>query len=313
MFGYIRFLLAYFVLLSHLNVKFLGHNIGVFAVIIFYILAGLVTAKIFIKFAPAHAPFNYFIKDRFLRIYPTYLLVLLLTIVFFLFTSYWDPKFHFKNLIYHFSVVPLNYYFYLDVNVIKMPTGPNFLNPPAWSLGAELQAYLLLVLAIKFRMLGFILAIFSFCVFAIANLGFINSDIFGYRLVCGVFFIFYTGLLIFNKEYKKLSFFYILSIILLLTLIIKGSFGIYSIETLSGYLIGVGLVLTHEKLKLKLKFNEVFGSISYSLFICHTLFIWFCDLVLKSQNLILITFFCIIFGLANYFLVEKSINKIRFG
>ena len=33
MFGYIRFLLAYFVLLSHLNVKFLGHNIGVFAVI----------------------------------------------------------------------------------------------------------------------------------------------------------------------------------------------------------------------------------------------------------------------------------------
>jgi len=52
MFGYIRFLLAYFVLLSHLNVKFLGHNIGVFAVIIFYILAGLVTAKIFIKFAP---------------------------------------------------------------------------------------------------------------------------------------------------------------------------------------------------------------------------------------------------------------------
>ena len=227
--------------------------------------------------------------------------------------EYWEPKFHFKNLIYHFSVVPLNYYFYLDVNVIKMPTGPNFLNPPAWSLGAELQAYLLLVLAIKFRMLGFILAIFSFCVFAIANLGFINSDIFGYRLVCGVFFIFYTGLLIFNKEYKKLSFFYVLSIILLLTLIIKGSFGIYSIETLSGYLIGVGLVLTHEKLKLKLKFNEVFGSISYSLFICHTLFIWFCDLVFKSQNLILITFFCIIFGLANYFLVEKSINKIRFG
>ena len=43
MFGYIRFILAYFVLLSHVGIGLAGKNIGVFAVVIFYILAGLVT------------------------------------------------------------------------------------------------------------------------------------------------------------------------------------------------------------------------------------------------------------------------------
>ena len=93
MFGYIRFILAYFVLLSHVGIGLAGKNIGVFAVVIFYILAGLVTSKVFIKIAPQNAQISYFVKDRFLRIYPAFLFAFVLTVLFFCATSYLQPHF----------------------------------------------------------------------------------------------------------------------------------------------------------------------------------------------------------------------------
>lgn len=312
MFGYIRFILAYMVLLSHMNYKFLGHNIGVFAVVFFYILAGLVTSKVFIKIAPKNSQISYFIKDRFLRIYPTYLFALLITILFFCATGYLEPNFSFKNLFYHLSIIPLNYFFWLDVQVFNAPIGLNFLIPPAWSLGAELQAYCLLVIAIKFKRLGFMLAFISFIVFCVANLGYIDSDIYGYRTVCGVFFIFYTGFLIYQREYKTLALFYIGIILLLMFLIYKNRFGIFSVEIVTGYLLGVLLVLTHEKFKLKLKFNEILGSLSYSIFISHFMFIWTSEYILGVHNLYFITLGSIVFGLINYYLIENRVNKTRF-
>ena len=328
MFGYIRFVLAYLVLLSHIDYRFMGYNMGVFAVVFFYILAGLVTSKVFLVIAPkvatspeksnanafrTKAQIKYFIKDRFLRIYPTYLFALLITIGFFVATSYLEPKFSFINSLYHFTIAPLNYFFWLDVGVLNAPVGLNFLIPPAWSLGAELQAYCLLVAAIVFRRTGFIMAIASFIVFAVANLNFIDSDIYGYRTVCGVFFIFYSGFLIFIKDYKKLAVFYLAMAAFFIFLILRGEFGIFSIEILSGYLLGVGLVLTHERLKFKIKFNEIFGSLSYSLFISHFLFIWLSEYLLGVRNLAFITICCVIFGLINHFLIERNINKVRFN
>lgn len=91
MFGYIRFILAYFVLLSHVGIRLAGKNIGVFAVVIFYILAGLVTSKVFIKIAPQNAQISYFVKDRFLRIYPAFFFAFALTVLFFCATSYLQP------------------------------------------------------------------------------------------------------------------------------------------------------------------------------------------------------------------------------
>lgn len=312
MFGYIRFILAYLVLLSHLGIELAGKNIGVFAVVIFYILAGLVTSKVFIKIAPQNAQISYFVKDRFLRIYPTFFFALILTMLFFWITSYLQPHFSAKKILLNALIMPLNYFFWLDVSVIDAPIGLNFLIPPAWSLGAELQAYCLLMLAIKFRKFGLFLAVISLIVFMLANLNFIDSDIYGYRTVCGVFFIFYTGFLIYIKDYKKLVGFYIAMALFLCYLFYNGDFGIFSIEIISGYLLGVLLTLTHEKFRIKIKFNEVLGSLSYSLFICHFLFIWFSKYFFEEQNLALITISSVTFGLINYYLIESRINKIRF-
>ena len=312
MFGYIRFILAYFVLLSHVGIGLAGKNIGVFAVVIFYILAGLVTSKVFIRIAPQNAQIIYFIKDRFLRIYPAFLFAFALTVLFFCATSYLQPHFSAKNLLANALIVPLNYFFWLDVSVIDASIGLNFLIPPAWSLGAELQAYALLVLAIKFRRFGYALALGSFGIYAVANLGFIDSDIYGYRLVCGVFFMFYTGFLIYQKEFGKLAIFYIAVAALACYLFYSQNLGVFSTETAFGYLFGTMIVLTHERFKFKLKFNDIAGSLSYSLFISHFLFIWLSQLLLGSANLAFITAGSVVFGLANFYLIEQKINKIRF-
>ena len=400
MFGYIRFILAYFVLLSHVGIGLAGKNIGVFAVVIFYILAGLVTSKVFIKIAPQNAQISYFVKDRFLRIYPAFLFAFVLTALFFFATSYLQPHFSAKNLLANALIVPLNYFFWLDVSVIDAPAGLNFLIPPAWSLGAELQAYALLVLAIKFRRLGYALALGSLGVYAAANLGFIDSDIYGYRLVCGVFFMFYTGFLIYQKQHGKLAVFY------------SRNFGVFSVETALGYLFGTAIVYivawfiepklkeqsgfkfelfalfsrkstrmdaasgssqtsaikgetqaslnatnrtqtpldktqnearllfdtakneaqgltdtareaeqaqttaqiksASKKANLRAKFNDIAGSLSYSLFISHFLFIWISRFLFGSVNLAFITAGSIVFGLVNFYLIERKINKIRF-
>lgn len=313
MFGYIRFVLAYFVLLSHVGVNFLGKNLGVFAVVIFYILAGLVTSKVFLKIAPKDAQISYFVKDRFLRIYPTFFFALVITAIFFYFSSYLEPNFSLKKLLYHALIVPLNYFFWLDLSVINAPIGLNFLIPPSWSLGAELQAYALLVFAIRFQKAGFWLAIVSFLVFAVANLNLINSDVYGYRLVCGVFFMFYSGFLIYQKEFKKLAFFGVGMILLLGWLVFKQKFGLFSIETSLGYLVGIFIILAHENSKVKLKFNNFFGSLSYAIFIIHFLFIWISEYLLGTQNLVFITISSMVFGFINFYLIENYTNKIRFN
>ena len=312
MFGYIRFILAYFVLLSHVGIGLAGKNIGVFAVVIFYILAGLVTSKVFIKIAPQNAQISYFIKDRFLRIYPAFFFAFALTILFFCATSYLQPHFNAKNLLLNVLIAPLNYFFWLDVSVIDAPVGLNFLIPPAWSLGAELQAYTLLVLAIKFRWLGYALALGSLGVYAAANLGFINADIYGYRLVCGVFFMFYTGFLIYQKELGKLAVFYAAVAALAGYLFYSREFSAFGVETATGYLVGAAVVLAHERFKFKLKFNDIAGSLSYAIFISHFLFIWLSEFWLGGVNLVFVTGGSVVFGLINFYLIERKINKIRF-
>lgn len=313
MFGYLRLALALLVVLSHVGIGLGGKNLGVFAVVIFYILAGLVTSKIFIVFAPEQDKIRYFIKDRFLRIYPAYFLALLLTIIFFSLTLYLEPHFGLKNLILNALIVPLNYFYWIDVSMFKAPTGLNFLIPQGWSLGAELQAYALLVLAIYFKRTGLFLALVSLGIFILANSGFLNGDVYGYRLVLGVFFIFYSGFAIYEKRYDELVIMVMGVSVLLFYSAVNGDFGYFSLETSVGYILGVLLVALHEKYKPKIKFNELMGSLSYSVFISHFLFIWISEYFFGSVYLLFVLLGSLCFGLINYFIVEKVVNNIRFG
>jgi len=76
--GLLRLFLAILVLISHLGLYFFGLNEGVFAVVIFYILAGHVVTFLFTKRFKNDV--KNFYRDRFLRIFPVYWLVAILYI-----------------------------------------------------------------------------------------------------------------------------------------------------------------------------------------------------------------------------------------
>ncbi len=278
MFGYIRFILALLVVLSHLDIRFYGLNQGVIAVVIFYILAGFVVSYIYNNIY--NRDYRLFIIDRVKRIFPLYLFIIFLTVIFLLTTNYGNPHFNLINILSNLTIIPLNFYMWIDSTIL---TNPKWcLIPPAWSLGTELQAYIILPFTIIYPKLKYILALISFLIYTVANLNIIHPDYYGYRLIVGVVFIFILGSslqqLLVSK--KRVNIYFISTIwfstlflmvsIIYLDLPIKA----YLKETTIGILIGTPLIYLLSNSKKRLPLNSILGKLSYSLFLSHFLAIW---------------------------------------
>jgi len=147
---------------------------------------------------PIYLPFYY---ERLLRILPNYFFVALLTLAFIAITGFGKPKLTFLSLFNNALVIPLNYYMYFDNSILTEPKW--WLIPPAWSLGAELQAYLVLPLVVYFRSMKIIFSISSFVVFSLACVGILHTEHFGYRLLPGVLFIFILGVTTCNNTHRE--------------------------------------------------------------------------------------------------------------
>ncbi|BCX79791.1 acyltransferase family protein [Campylobacter sp. 19-13652] len=309
MLGYVRLMLSFLVLFSHiwLNESF---NIGSFAVMVFYILAGLVTSKVFIDVAKLNI--FYFVRDRIIRIFPSYFVIFILSILFLSVTGFGNFNINNPNIIISLFIVPLNYFYFFDLSVIDAPVGLNLLIPTAWSLGLELQAYLLLILAIVFKKIGVFMAFGSFLVFVLSNFGVLDANLFGYRLICGVFFLFYSGFLIYTKKYKILSLFLILSIMLICFIKIFGlAFLAFGLESISGFVFGSLLIVLCGIKKPQLRLNSFFGSLSYIVFLDQFLCIWICEYF--GISVLYSIAFSILLAIFIYFLIEKPMQIYRFG
>lgn len=290
MFGYLRFFLSFLVLISHVGVRVYGLNPGVIAVVIFYLLAGHVVSRLWTDIiVPGPGKLGRFYADRALRILPLYGYVALLTLLFLVVTGYAEPQFSLWKLMGNFLVVPLNYYMVVDTTIL---TDPDWcLIPPAWSLGAELQAYVLLPLVLMKKQLKFLLTAASLGVYLLANLCVIHPDYFGYRLIFGVFFIFVAGGSIrmsradratgrpgdgFDALYPWLLW----SLVAGLWMVFyrHNLFSpAYTRETFIGILAGIPLVRLLAAPGLKLPWNGLLGSLSYGVFLSHFLVIWWLD------------------------------------
>ncbi|SDT84685.1 acyltransferase family protein [Desulfobacula phenolica] len=288
MFGYLRFFLSFLVVISHVGIRFYGLNPGVIAVVIFYLLAGHVVSRLWSDILPCGpGKLAKFYTDRALRIFPLYIYVSLLTLVFLVVTGYAKPEFSFLKLAGNFLVVPLNYYMVVDTTILTKPDW--CLVPPAWSLGAELQAYVLLPLVLMKKQLKLLLAAASFGVYLLANLCVIHPDYFGYRLIFGVFFVFVAGASLqagraaqsrfrfdFDTLYPWLLWF--LTAVLCAVFSRQNLFSpAYTRETFIGILVGIPLVRLMGKLRVKLPWNGLLGSLSYGVFLSHFLMIWLLD------------------------------------
>lgn len=274
--GYLRFILAFFVLISHLEIRFRGLNPGVTAVVIFYLLAGHVVSHLWMDLIPpGKGRLMAFYKDRALRIMPLYLYVMVLTLLFLFVTDYGSPNYSLLKLMGNLLVVPLNYYMLIDTTILTDPSW--WLIPPAWSLGVELQAYLLLPLIFEHRWLKRLLTLGSMGVYMAANLNYLNPDYFGYRLIPGVFFIFVAGASIQRRE--RLFPWAVWGMTALIALIFwrYGWLNTYATETFLGILLGVPLLSFLSRFRPKPPLNALLGSLSYGIFLSHFLVVWWFD------------------------------------
>lgn len=323
MFGYIRFILAIMVLLSHTGVSFFTLSPGVMAVVVFYILAGYVVSHLYNDILPnSKYKIFYFYKDRILRVFPLYLYVGTLTLIFITLTSYSNPSYSLTAVLGNVFIIPLNYYMYADFTILKATNGDWWLIPPAWSLGTELQAYILLAIGIRFKLFNTIFIIFSLLIYILANLSILHPDYFGYRFIIGVYFIFATGAAIQRAKtslYHRNLLFFIYGVMLIVAALfsINNSFSpTYTRETLIGFLVGVPLVYALSMAKQKLPYNALLGSLSYGVFLSHFLSMWVLQ-YLAAAPLKSYTYAAMVIALSSLIayvgvkLIEKHTNKWR--
>jgi len=309
MHGTLRLILATLVVLSHLGITLYGYNVGVSAVVVFYLLAGMVSYKLVSKNYKNQA-LSYYL-DRIKRIFPLYLLVLVFSYIIYKLgaTSYFissqpDLMAYLSNL----TIIPLSYFMYNDIDKFT-------LLPPVWSLGVELQFYLLAPFVLLCTKRILLLLVLSFIVYILASVGILHTDYFGYRLIVGVLFMFLVGVLI-QKFIDGEKYFSLISLIMVYVTLIIVSVYLYTInykapynyETLFALLVGIPLLL---KLPRKLfVLDRYLGSLSYAVFLVHFPVLWLVQLFgYGAGDVSLIIFVTFLFSIIFIYIENFFLNR----
>lgn len=276
--GTLRLVLALLVLLSHADWRIAQLNPGVLAVVGFYLISGYVMAGLLHRHYTAPARVPWFYLDRVMRLAPQYLLYAALTLAWYLWTHTptafltRDPTA--TDLLNNLLVVPLNFY------MVNGSDGFTLI-PPAWSLGAELQFYLLAPLMVLWPRLGLVLGAGSLAVQGLALHGMLHTDWFGYRLLPGILWVFGVGMLLFHwhREHPRRAAVLawgapLVALALYLYLRSRGLHAApYHQEVLIGW--GVAIPLVHLLARRRAgRWDAWAGDVSYGVFLNHFLLIW---------------------------------------
>lgn len=329
MFGYYRFFLATFVLMSHLDFSLQGFNIGVASVVSFYMLAGYVVYNLLTNvFTPGKNIYARFYSERILRIYPQYLFIVLLTIIFAAFSEKLPYREDFYIFLKNILIVPVNYYMFNDISFFTEKSYA--IVPISFSLGLELQAYILLPFIVFYKNIRMISSIVSLFIFFAACFGWLHTDYYGYRLLPGVLFIFNVGvsLAIASNSSKKISTFdknfppviFGLAILFAVLLSVLGKSHVpRPNQVLVGILISIPVITYLSSFKGKVIFNRFIGDISYGIFLSHYLALWIVQLLLEVDRkaspytfAMLVFFFSFLIAAVGVLGVEKIFVKKRY-
>lgn len=280
--GALRLLLAAMVAASHLGVQPGGYHIGVVAVVVFYLLAGMVAGKLLAM--PAYSsPWSYW-RNRWQRIAPLYFFSLAVATVAWLLgarSSFLSQAPGLRDWLANLTIIPLSFYMYTGQDTFT-------LIPPAWSLGVELQFYLLAPFLVRSRGLLAGTMVVSFIVFVLAVVGKLHPDYFGYRLLPGVLFVFLAGVLLSrvrcgdHKALRMVVCFW-LAILLVAGLVLVANRRLaFAYEVLAA-LLGGGPVVYFFSSPLPRKIDKFCGSLSYGLFLLHFPAWWFLKIVAPGR------------------------------
>ncbi|MGF6135497.1 peptidoglycan/LPS O-acetylase OafA/YrhL [Pseudomonas sp. EB276 TE3739] len=264
--GAFRLLLAVLVAVSHMGKTFAGLNPGVIAVISFLIISGFVMASLIERNYSEPKKIGLFYVDRALRLYPQFLVYFVascLVIHFLLPGTPQAAELTWQTLSSSVLMLPLGYYMF--------GVGGTEILPPGWSLGLEMSFYLLIPFLLIFKAQGVAFAV-SVGIFLLACLGFINTDIYGYRLLPGVLFIFLCGCYLYQRNVKGMAIVAgtAVAAALMFVAIMAGWIERrpFNAEVTLGITVGIPLVYVFTRLKFN-RVDEFLGNISYGVFLNH--------------------------------------------
>ncbi len=279
MLGTLRLILALCVAASHAGFYPGSLNPGVAAVIGFYLISGYVMTGLLYRHYPDRPHIPAFYVDRCVRIWPQYLFYAAITLTWQLATdqrtAFLQDMPRVVDVFNNLLLVPLNYYM---VNGADRYT----LIPPAWSLGAEIQFYLIAPLLLLSTRRILVAGVFSLSVFALALTGILDSDWYGYRLLPGVLLFFLLGALLFHlhrsHNRKAARFLVTATIAVAVTAAIALHqtallFRPYNQEILIGLSLAFPLLHLLGQMKRR-AVDDWLGDISYGVFLNHFFVLW---------------------------------------
>ena len=313
--GLFRFLLAILVLISHTAFRFENFNVGVFAVVSFLIISGFVMQLLVTKHYGTPDKLPMFYLDRIGRIFPQYIFYLSITIV--LVSHHWI----------RYGFVEQCDAYGAALNVLTLPLSLAQLIglqcqylPQAWSLGLELSFYLVVPFLIYFPRIAIAAALLSLSIFIAALARHFNFETYAYRTLPGTLFIFMVGMS-FASRSRYVKVFPILvwlaSAAMMAVIWSSPELGTqpYSKEILAGMLIGIPVIAVL-KGRDSTRLDQLFGNLSYGIFLDHVLFINVLHRLLgftfsSSQQLFVLIDISIIASYATYRLIERPVLEMR--
>jgi peptidoglycan/LPS O-acetylase OafA/YrhL len=279
MLGTYRLCLAILVALSHIGVAIAGLNPGVVAVVGFYLISGYVMTGLIRAHYSTLSRVGDFYSDRVIRLFPHYLAIACITLAWFSTsgerTAYLRVFPTWRNLLDNLLVVPLNFYMYNQSDAFTLV-------PPAWSLGAEIQFYIVIPFILLLGLRTPVM-LASAIVYVMASFGVINTDWYGYRLLPGILWAFLIGSWLFDAHQRPdrrqrgiaaCALVSVFAAALAAILALQGFLGQpYNRETLVGLVVGVMAInaLAHRQRHWA---DEKIGHLSYGVFLCHFLVLW---------------------------------------
>jgi peptidoglycan/LPS O-acetylase OafA/YrhL len=264
------------VALSHASVSWQGRNIGVMAVVIFFMLSGYVVAGLLRhEGALANSPIRFYVERaaRLLPLYYAFVLVGAVIAAIGVITPALEGHGNVGQWIGNLTIIPLNYY-------MVFPELDRFqLIPPAWSLGLEVQFYLLAPWLLRSSRWMLVAMVVTGAIAAAAYLGQLHTDWFGYRLLFGNLYIFLSGAWLYRVHHEKASpaplmLAWGFCFFLLLMTLLLGTWGTpYTFEVLASYLIGLPLLAWLGRQTRK-SWDDHLGELAYGAFLSHFAILW---------------------------------------
>lgn len=268
--GFYRLLLAYLVVSDHAaGALIFGFYPGAIAVVSFFLLSGYVMTALIDRHYAEPRRIGAFYLDRAMRLYPQFLFYSLATLLAasaFGLTHRWlaGPPSLTSDLL-QLTILPLNFGWAFHKAMLI---------PQAWSLGLEGFFYLLFpFVLIGNRRLPFALA--SLVVFAAAYFGRLDQEMFSYRMLPGVLFIFLLGSFIRRREPGLGSAPLAVALALALAALAASPWvwgrHVCVQDVLAGLVIGLPVVWLLARFKISGRLDGLAGDLSYGVFLNHNL------------------------------------------